>query len=724
MSQNQYWGWPDDRCAAHATARSHDCRATACGAMIPAVATPPRLAPRTHRSVACSRRQRMAARGDGDTLAQTRLDQLLGRIESETLRKQIADEVATLTDRTKFGLVYEEHLPERVRLPGVEPRRRSKVVLRSDPIDAPLRTVKRVASGQAELDDDTTRHLDDLLLVREYGEPLYPGLEIIDRIDRGGDKPDHVLIEAENLHALEALAYTHAEAVDCIYVDPPCNTGGDLVYNDRYVGKEDTYRHSLWLSFMARRLRIARKLLKRTGVVIVAIDDNEHAHLKVLLDQIFGERNFLANVVWLGSSRNDPRFTSGGLDYMLMYARSRSELVSRDARWVETKQGYDLAITAAERAWAESGGDPSEATRIYRALIRGKKSEMEKGVARYNEIDDTGRLYFRADLSSPNPRPNLQYDLPHPVTGLPVHRAPNGWVYSTETMQEKLAEGRILFGPDHTQGAYYKRYLDEVAEQAIRPLVTVDRRASSLALTKILGEQRFKFPKDTAVVAEWLNSVLMADPEALVLDFFGGSGATMHAVMDLNAADGGRRQCILVTNNEVNEKEAKKLISSGHEPGDPQWDERGIFEYVTRPRISTVVTGSRPDGSRYSDGLEENVTIARLTYLDRADVERARAFAQIANLLWLQAGARGAAITAQTADYAAPDDAHYAICFDVDHWEPFVEDVNARPDITHAYVVTDAEESYRLVIERLRADIQTRRLYENYLTNFTTNTPR
>ncbi|WP_156250909.1 site-specific DNA-methyltransferase [Pseudactinotalea terrae] len=657
-------------------------------------------------------------------MAKTRLDQLLGRIESETLREQIASEIATLTDRTKFGLVYEEHLPEQIRLPGVKPRRRSKVVHRNDPVDAPLRTVRKITGQQVQLDDDTTAPIEDVVVVREYGEPLYPGLEVLERINRGGDKPDHVLIEAENLHALEALAYTHAESVDCIYIDPPYNTGGDLIYNDRYVGKEDTYRHSLWLSFMARRLRLARKLLKRTGVIIVAIDDNEHAHLKVLLDQEFGERNFLSNVAWLGSSRNDPRFTSGGLDYMLIYGRSKADLVASDSRWVETKMGYDIAIEGARAAWEKSGGDPAEATKLYRAAMRLRKAEMEKGVARYSEIDETGRLFFRADLSSPNPRPNLQYDLPHPVTGKPVHRAANGWVYSPETMQEKLAEGRILFGPDHTQGAYYKRYLDEVAEQAIRPFIDVDRRASSLALTKLLGEQRFKFPKDVSVVANWINAVSMRDPRAVVLDFFGGSGATMHAVMELNAADGGSRQCILVTNNEVNEKEAKQLVKAGHLPGDPEWEANGIFEHVTRPRISTVVTGTRPDGSSYSNGLEENVTIAKLTYLDRTDIERAKAFTQVANLLWLQAGAHGAAITAETDDFAAPDGAHYAICFNVDNWEPFVEAVNARQDITHAYVVTDAEESYRLVLARLRTDIRARRLYENYLTNFTTNTPR
>lgn len=656
-------------------------------------------------------------------MAQTRLDQLLGRIESETLRQQIADEVAALTDRTKFGLVFEEHLPEQIRLPGVKPRRRSKVVLRSAPADAPLRAVKRITGNQAELDDGTTVPVDDLVVVREYGEPLYPGLQVLDRIGRGGDKPDHVLIEAENLHALEALAYTHAESVDCIYIDPPYNTGGDLIYNDRYVGKEDTYRHSLWLSFMSRRLRLARKLLKRTGIIIVAIDDNEHAHLKVLLDQIFGERNFLANIVWQGRAKGNARFGAAGLDYMLIYGADRERLVDSDVRWREQKRGFSQMTAFVQQAFVDSGRDAEAATKELRKWLR-SKPEIEKGMHAYNTIDENGRAFQRVALRSVEPRPNLMYELLHPVTGLPCRMPANGWGCTRETMDGKLAQGRIIFGPDHTTTPREKYFLDDGADQSITQVVTADRAEASKQLQAILGDKRFDFPKDTGVLAKWIDSTTMSNPDAVILDFFGGSGATMQAVMELNAADGGSRQCILVTNNEVNEKEAKKLAKAGHLPGDPEWEKKGIFEHVTRPRIETITTGVREDGSRYSDGLDENVTIARLTYLDRTDVERAKAFAQIANLLWLQAGGRGAPITDETDTYAAPEDARYAICFNVDHWEPFVEAVNARDDITHAYVVTDAEESYRLVTERLRADIHTRRLYEDYLTNFTTNTQR
>jgi len=654
-------------------------------------------------------------------VAKTRLDQLLGRIESETLREQIAGEIATLTDRTKFGLVYEEHLPEQIRLPGVKPRRRSKVVHRSDSVDAPLRTVRKVAGQQVQLDDDTTVPVDDVVVVREYGEPLYPGLEVLERIDRGGDKPDHVLIEAENLHALEALAYTHAESVDCIYIDPPYNTGGDLIYNDRYVGKEDTYRHSLWLSFMARRLRLARKLLKRTGVIVVAIGDQEHHRLRMLLDRELGEKNFIANITWQGGGSSLSRFHAGGIDYMLIYARDMGALTEADVRWRVEKEGLEDVLAAASDAWERSKHDADAATKLLSSWWTKNKPKYDPGLGDNVKIDNTGTAVKVGDLGNSLYRPNLRYPVTDPDTGIEYPPPANGWAFRQEVMADLIAKGSILFGGTRPR---LKTPLREMSMRSVMPSFYKDRRSASQHLNKVLGSKDFPFPKDVDVLARWLGIVTSRNPDAVVLDFFAGTGSTGEAVMALNAADGGRRQSILVTNNEVNEKTAKNLRSAGHAPGDPVWESAGIFEHVTRPRIGTVVTGVRPDGSVYSDGLEENVTIAKLTYLDRTDVERAKAFTQIANLLWLQAGAHGVAITAETDDFAAPEGAHYAICFNVDHWEPFVEAVNAREDITHAYVVTDAEESYRLVLGRLRADIRARRLYENYLTNFTTNTPR
>lgn len=389
------------------------------------------------------------------------------------------------------------------------------------------------------------------------------------------DSTKNIVIEGDNLEVLRLLRRGYNNEVDVIYIDPPYNTGNDFVYDDSRVatvaehetdaGLRDeagatqvgagsdraaerrlaSARHAKWLSMMYPRLLVAHSLLKETGVLIAAIDDNEHARLKLLLDRVFGSENFAANVVWQGSGKNDSRFTSGGLDYMLVYAKNKARLISDDSRWTEPKRGYDLVVSAARDAWAASGGDAVRATEALRAWWR-SRPDTEKGLTNYNEIDSDGRAFRRSDLRKPSPTSRSRYDLPHPVTGLPVVMHPNGWVYAPETMAEKIQEGRILFGPDHTQTASYKRYLDETAVQGIRPSFSRDRALASDGLDSLLGARVFDYPKDPEIVGKWIDSVAGHKPDAVVLDFFAGSGSTGHAVMDLNASDGGNRRYILV----------------------------------------------------------------------------------------------------------------------------------------------------------------------------------
>jgi len=206
-----------------------------------------------------------------------------------------------------------------------------------------------------------------------------------------------------------------------------------------------------------------------------------------------------------------------------------------------------------------------------------------------------GTLCRDADTRSPNPRPNLQYNLLHPVTGLPCRRHPNGWVYSRETMDRMIAEGRIIFRESHEDFVSMKRPLEDTSGNVVMSVFDRQRTHAGRHLEEVLGEKRFPFPKDHEVLMRWIG--LAAPKDAVVLDFFGGSGTTSEAVLRLNAADGGTRASILVTNNEVGSKAAKELRRAGHHPGEQAWEARGVFEQVTRPRISTVVTGKRPDGS-------------------------------------------------------------------------------------------------------------------------------
>lgn len=382
------------------------------------------------------------------------------------------------------------------------------------------------------------------------------------------DSTRNLFIEGDNLDALKLLQESLLGQVDVIYIDPPYNSGADWVYGDDFVETTSDYLarsgqhdsagghlvanteangrfHSDWLSMMYPRLKLARNLLSDSGVFIAAIDDGEHSGLKQLLDQVFGAQNFLSNVVWQGRAKNDARFAAGGLDYMLVYARNRNRLIAGDVRWKEPKGGYDLVVSAVRDAWAKSGQDAERATALLREWWR-TKPDTERGLQSYTEIDDKGRAFLRGPLASPNPRANLQYDLMHPGTGEPVPMHPNGWRYSKETMEQMLAEGRIIFGTDETTTPRRKMFLDEQEDQAIRSLVVHERASATSAVAGLMGAAVFDNPKDTRVLAKWINAVTGANPDAVVLDFFGGSGSTAQAVMELNGVDGGQRRFVLV----------------------------------------------------------------------------------------------------------------------------------------------------------------------------------
>lgn len=382
------------------------------------------------------------------------------------------------------------------------------------------------------------------------------------------DSTRNIVIEGDNLEVLRLLRRGYAGKVDVIYIDPPYNTGNDFVYHDSRVTPKDEFetrsgerdgdgrlvkntdasgrKHAAWLDMMHPRLWAARDLLKEGGVIIAAIDDNEHAHLRLLLDQVFGPENFLANVVWQGGSKNDARFTSQGLDYMLIYARNVTRLIENDVRWTEPKQGIERVLALAADAWHRSRGDAARATQLFRAELRKVKGDLEPAVFRYDQIDDEGRVFQTGDLRKPTPTSRSRYEILHPVTGRPVPMHPNGWVYAPESMDEKIREGRIIFGPDHTVMPRQKRYLDEMDTQAIKPVFTQERASAAYALKKLLDSDVFPYTKDVGVLAKWLNAVTQGARDAVILDFFAGSGSTGHAVMDMNAADGGNRQYLLV----------------------------------------------------------------------------------------------------------------------------------------------------------------------------------
>lgn len=255
----------------------------------------------------------------------------------------------------------------------------------------------------------------------------------------------------------------------------------------------------------------------------------------------------------------------------------------------------------------------------------------------------------------------------------------------------------------------------------------------TMLLTSLLGgETGFSYPKSVYAVADALRIAVGGNAQATVLDFFAGSGTTTHAVSLLNREDGGRRTSISITNNEVSLDESSQLLGAGHTPGTEAWEQRGIYSAVTRPRVTAAVTGRARSGDAavgnylsgeaYADGLEENVEFLELEYLDHDAVARGQAFTAIAPLLWMKAGALGARIDVDDGSWAIPADAVYGVLFNARSWGPFVDAVRDRPDLRHAFVVTDSLAVFQQVTSELPPELPTTMLYEDYLSNFEINT--
>lgn len=466
-----------------------------------------------------------------------------------------------------------------------------------------------------------------------------PALELASMRTLGtpvGDQPPHTMVCGDNLAALDAMPHLDGQ-VDVVYLDPPYNTGNTNL--SRY---QDTYLEE-WVAFMRPRIVAAHRLLKSTGVIMVAIGDDEHHRLRVLLDEVFGASNFVSNVVWQGSVRSDSRWVSNGAEYMLIYARSVHALRESGVKWREPRDGVSDILAAAKRAWTETpthvlrgkdkGRELSPFERAEKATAALKKWQrslskdhpsMAKGLRDYNKVDEHGDVYRYGPIEKPQPGP-YRYSVLHPVTGKAVAVPRNGWRMPEERMREMVAAADVVFGVDETTPLRGKLRLKNLTEAVPRSVFESRRSRGAAHLRDVLGPnaaERFPFPKDHEVLMRWLG--MAAPRDGLIVDFFGGSGSTLEAVLRLNAADTaecvstplnglpctcGQRRCVLVTNNEVATDDAARLTTDGFKPGDPKWETLGVFEHVTVPRIRAVIEGRRPDGSTYDDTVAGHVEV-------------------------------------------------------------------------------------------------------------------
>ena len=404
-------------------------------------------------------------------------------------------------------------------------------------------------------------------------------------ISDNADAPNHILIEGDNLEALITLAYTHEGKIDVIYIDPPYNTGNnDFIYNDKYVDKEDSYRHSKWLSFMSKRLRIAKQLLSDKGIIFISIDDNEQAQLKLLCSEIFGEKNFVADLVWSnqeGGGSSDSKLFRIKQEHLIVFSKNISTLDIK---------GVDISN---ENRYKEED---------EYVKIRGKYYLQKLGM---------GSIQYSSSLDYPIIAPD----------GVEVYPSDNNngkkacWRWSKEKLEWGIENGFVVIKKSkNIWTVYTKQYLKcdnngVIINRSQRPMGIIDKYSSTQAakfLENIGLSKLFNYSKPIDLVKYLIDR--LANNDLFILDFFAGSGTTLHATMQLNAEDGGQRKCILVTNNE-----------------------NGICENVTYVRNKRVINGYTTSKGEEVPGLTGNT----LRYYRTDFVSRSRSMRNMRKLMSL-----------------------------------------------------------------------------------------
>lgn len=696
------------------------------------------------------------------------INDLIAQIEDIALRERIAKEVDRLSKQKKFGLVFEEHLPECTPLYDIPVKAGALVAKKAGDVndvykvlcieDNTAQCLHRESKETAEI------ALDDLVTVAEFGEPIYPYLKPIDTVCNAPDSDLwHTLIEADNYHALQLLEYLYAGKVDCIYIDPPYNTGAkDWKYNNDYVDGSDAYRHSKWLSFVQRRLKLAKKLLNpKDSVLIVTIDEKEYLHLGCLLEEMFPE----ANMQMVSSVINPAGVSRGG-----QFARTDE---------------YIFFLT-----FGTCAPSPLCLSEDWRGKIKGGYKDK----LRWNGLQRSGTATLRSD------RPNMFYPIFITNDGtkivevgnsIPLNvdrtaiQAPAGqiaiwpifpdgregwWRLGRDTLIELIEKHYVHIGKiqgDRAAITYLAQGEQAKVENGDFPVVGYNPDGSIIVdesgyearflpgtqwwitshdatqkgtkmLNDIIG-RRFTFPKSVYATHDAVQFFVANKPNALIVDFFAGSGTTMHAVNLLNAEDGGHRRCIMVTNNEVSADEAKMLKDKGYQPGDEEWEKLGIANYVTWPRTVCSIEGHDVNGNplkgdylgsepplHMADGFKANAAFFKLGFLDPTAVSLGMRFSEMLPTLWLKAGAKGKCpelSSEQIPDMLILPENKFAVLINENAFADFAEKLVEHPEIQTVFLATDYEVNYQSMVKNLNVT-EAYQLYRDYLDHFRLNRGR
>ena len=668
------------------------------------------------------------------------INDLIARIQDPELRMRIEKEVKDLTKQKKFGLVFENHIPEMTLLYDYPISRGCKVIRKSDDdkklSEDILWMVMKINKGKATCvhtatNEEQTFDISELICVAKNGEPIYPCLKFVDSVQNAPDSDLwHTLIEADNYHALQLLAYLYPGMVDCIYIDPPYNSGAtDWKYNNNYVDGNDSYRHSKWLAMMESRLLLAKKLLNpNDSVLIITIDEKEYNHLGCLLEELFSEAK-----IQMVSICNMP----GGVSRLDEFSRC-----DEYAYFVKIGKSSPMRLTLGEE-WLNGVKNTSKTKVHWEGLLRTGTNNMRSHRPNLFYpvlVSQDGKKFLGAgDPLSLNEDKN-GYLPPEGAKAIwPIHLdgTEGCWRIGKNTLIELYNNHVVRLGGftprgmaiNYLKNGEFAKVLNGMykikgikednsydlddsnynptfipATQWVISTHDASRHGSGMLL-RIFNDKRFSFPKSLYAVHDSIRFFVADKPNALILDFFAGSGTTLHAVNLLNREDGGHRRCIMVTNNEVSADEETAFRARGLHKGDEEWEKFGIARYVNWPRTKCSIEGidvnGQPINGEYITSNTQEIMQKRVIKQLSFDIPVGRQGINVKKQIVALINDKKMPQNSVTDEcpYIVKEDASTAILFDINSFDDFFEEIHE--DIETIYVVTSNNKAFNAVKREL-----------------------
>lgn len=456
------------------------------------------------------------------------------------------------------------------------------------------------------------------------------------------DHTQNLYIEGDNLDVLKALRETYLGKVKMIYIDPPYNTGNDFVYNDDFAQSRSEFEetsglfdeegnqtidpmqrnaesngrfHTDWLNMIYPRLKVARDLLSDDGVIFISIDDNEVENLRKICDEVFGKENLVANLIWEQGRKSMAAQVAVNHEYCLIYCKNRRYNIEYDnhfanENWKTRKGGLEKIYTEVDRLVKLYGPDIEKIEKGLMTFYKGlSDSDPAKSQSHYKKYDPCLGIYYQGDISQGTGKGG-RFPIIHPVTGLPCKCPSGGWRFAESKLPELLRENRIAFGPDETTVPCLKRFLKETENEVFASVFYKDGRGASKRLDRLMDAHIFDYPKDEEVIKTFISLVTSyVNSDSLILDFFSGSATTAHAVMQLNAEDGGYRKFIMVQLPEKTD-EKSEAYKAGY---------KNICE-IGKERIRRAGQKIKEE-NKDKEGIEKLDTGFRVLKLDSSNME-------------------------------------------------------------------------------------------------------